>query len=56
MIGIPIVSVCYVLVNVAFFAGLSRAEILSSEATGLVGEAKMAVLCVGSGFCCNLLF
>ena len=36
MIGIPIVSICYVMVNVAFFAGLSRAELLSSETTGLV--------------------
>ena len=36
MISVPIVVALYVLVNIAFFAGLSKAEILSSEAVALV--------------------
>ena len=35
-LGVPCVTVCYVLVNIAYFAGLSKSEILSSPATALV--------------------
>ena len=35
-IGIPLVAVCYLLVNIAFFATLSYEEILSAEAVALV--------------------
>ena len=35
-IGIPVVAVCYLLVNIAFFAVLSYEEILSAEAVALV--------------------
>jgi L-type amino acid transporter 9 len=38
MIGIPIVAVCYVLVNVSYFAILSYDEILKSEAVALVSD------------------
>ena len=36
VISVPIVVALYVFVNIAFFAGLSKAEILSSEAVALV--------------------
>ena len=35
-VGIPIVAVCYLLVNVAFFIVLSYDEILSAKAVALV--------------------
>ena len=35
-ISIPIVTVCYVSVNMAYYAGLSKTELLSSPATALV--------------------
>ena len=35
-IGIPVVAVCYLLINIAFFATLSYEEILSAEAVALV--------------------
>ena len=36
LIGLPIVIVCYLFVNIAYFAGLSKSEMLSSTATALV--------------------
>ena len=35
-IGIPVVALCYLLVNIAFFAVLSYEDILSAEAVALV--------------------
>ena len=35
-IGIPIVAVCYLLVNIAYFGVLSYDQILSGEAIALV--------------------
>ena len=36
MIGLPVVIVCYLFVNIAYFAGLTKSELLSSPATALV--------------------
>ena len=36
MIGVPIVAVCYALVNISYFAVLSYDEILTAEAIALV--------------------
>ena len=36
LIGIPIVTLCYLLVNIAFFAVLDYHQILSSETVALV--------------------
>ena len=41
IIGIPVVGVCYLLVNVAFFAGLSRFEIMNTSATALVRNREL---------------
>ena len=35
-VGVPVVAVCYLLVNIAFFAVLSYEDILSAEAVALV--------------------
>ena len=35
-IGIPVVALCYLLVNIAFFAVLCYEDILSAEAVALV--------------------
>ena len=35
-IGIPVVALCYLLINIAFFAVLSYEDILSAEAVALV--------------------
>jgi amino acid transporter len=40
MIGLPIVIVCYLFVNVAYFAALSKASMLSSPATALTFGEK----------------
>lgn len=37
-IGVPCVMVCYICVNIAYFAGLSKSDILLSQATALVRE------------------
>ena len=39
IIGIPIVIFCYIFVNIAFFAGLSKVDILSSPVTALVSTS-----------------
>lgn len=39
MIGIPLVTVCYVLVNIAYLTVLSPAEILTSSAVAVVSKA-----------------
>lgn len=36
IIGLSVVTFCYIFVNVAYFAGLSKSEFLSSPATALV--------------------
>ena len=36
LFGVPLVAVCYLLVNVAFFIVLSYEEILKAEAVALV--------------------
>ena len=36
MIGVPIVSVCYLLINISFFVVLSYDQIKSAEAVALV--------------------
>ena len=36
LIGIPIVTVCYLLVNISYFAVLSYEEILKADAVALV--------------------
>ena len=36
LIGVPLVAVCYLLVNIAFFIVLSYEEILKAEAVALV--------------------
>lgn len=36
MIGIPLTTVCYVLVNVAYLAVLSPTEMMQSEAVAVV--------------------
>ena len=62
-VGIPLVAVCYLLVNVAFFIVLSYDEILSAKAVALVswsnhGYCTKTVLCrvyfmrVGQGVLC----
>ena len=38
MIGIPLVTVCYVLVNIAYLAVLTPAEIEVSSAVAVVGK------------------
>ena len=50
LLGVPSVTVCYILVNVAYFAGLSKADILSSPATALtlahssIGDAGLVLI------------
>ena len=39
LIGIPLVTVCYVLVNIAYLTVLSPAEILTSSAVAVVSKA-----------------
>ena len=39
MIGIPLVTVCYVLVNIAYLTVLSPTEILTSSAVAVVSKA-----------------
>lgn len=38
MIGIPLVTGCYVLVNIAYLAVLSPAEIMTSSAVAVVSK------------------
>ena len=38
-VGIPVVALCYLLVNVAFFAVLSYEDILGAKAVALVSHA-----------------
>ena len=40
IIGIPVVGIFYLLVNVAFFAGLSRFEIMNTSAIALVRKIE----------------
>ena len=40
LIGIPLVTVCYVLVNIAYLTVLSPAEILTSSAVAVVSKAS----------------
>ena len=40
MIGIPLVTVCYVLVNIAYLAVLTPAEIMTSSAVAVVSKLK----------------
>ncbi|KAL2076835.1 hypothetical protein ACEWY4_027564 [Coilia grayii] len=49
MIGIPLVSVCYVLVNVAYFTVMTPAELLQSSAVAVVsvGMATSSLLLSG---------
>ena len=48
IIGIPIVAVCYILVNIAFFAGLSRHEIVNTQSIGSV-ITSFRTMCQHSG-------
>ena len=41
MIGIPLVTVCYVLVNIAYLAVLSPAEIMASSAVAVVSKPRI---------------
>lgn len=38
IIGIPLVSVCYVLVNIAYFSVMTPTELLQSSAVAVVGK------------------
>lgn len=57
MIGIPVVVVCYLLVNMSFFVVLSHQEITSAEAVALVCppycvhdiKATKGLLCLDMG-------
>lgn len=42
MIGIPLVTVCYVLVNIAYLAVLTPAEIMTSSAVAVVSKVGPA--------------
>ncbi len=44
MIGIPLTTACYVLVNVAYLAVLSPTEMMESEAVAVVTVATIAFL------------
>ena len=41
MIGIPLTTVCYVMVNVAYLAVLSPTEMMESEAVAVVTRATL---------------
>ena len=41
-VGVPIVAVCYILVNISFFMVLSYEEILQAEAVALVSVCTSA--------------
>lgn len=41
MIGIPLTTVCYVLVNVAYLAVLSPVEMMESEAVAVVTQSTV---------------
>uniref|UniRef100_A0A1X7TBH0 Amino acid permease/ SLC12A domain-containing protein n=1 Tax=Amphimedon queenslandica TaxID=400682 RepID=A0A1X7TBH0_AMPQE len=49
-LGVPCVTGCYVLVNIAYFAGLSKSQVLSSPATALtlaqstIGDAGLVLI------------
>ena len=43
-VGIPLVAVCYLLVNIAFFAVLSYEDILGAEAVALVSHAIKIIM------------
>jgi len=36
MIGIPLVTVCYILVNIAYFTVMTPSEVLASNAVAIV--------------------
>lgn len=50
LIGVPCVTVCYLSVNIAYIAGLSKSELLSSPATALtlaqstLGDAGLVII------------
>ena len=48
LIAVPLIAVCYLLVNVSFFSVLSYSDIAASDTVGLVSSAQ----CV-SGICNN---
>ena len=39
MIGIPLVTVCYILVNIAYFTVMSPGEMLASSAVAIVSNS-----------------
>ena len=41
MIGIPLTTICYVMVNVAYLAVLSPTEMMESEAVAVVTKATL---------------
>ena len=43
MIGIPLVTVCYILVNIAYFTVMTPSEILASNAVAIVSIEMKAL-------------
>lgn len=46
MIGIPLTTACYVMVNVAYLAVLSPAEMMASEAVAVVSLSMLRFLLI----------
>lgn len=45
LIGLPLTSVCYILVNVSYLSVLKTSEIIASNAVGVVNEECVVSIC-----------